>query len=200
MCGIFGFFIKDATAYQDNFIGQVVEDLFLLSETRGKEASGIAIRTGKGKHVVKSPMRASQFIKTAEYANTLAAALGERASGDGAKTFTILGHSRLVTNGSEENAGNNQPVSYGQVVGIHNGIIVNDRYLWEKYPHLTRTSEVDTEVIMALISSFADEMPLGDAAVKAFEELEGEASIAAFTASANKVVLASNTEIGRAHV
>ena len=42
----------------------------------------------------------------------------------------IFGHSRLVTNGTQLNSDNNQPVVKDNIIGIHNGIIVNSDSLW----------------------------------------------------------------------
>ena len=47
-------------------------------------------------------------------------------------SVAVMGHSRLVTNGAQENNQNNQPVVAGDMVGIHNGIIVNDEELWQR--------------------------------------------------------------------
>ena len=58
----------------------------------------------------------------------------------------ILGHSRLQTNGQSEINTNNQPVVKDGVVGIHNGIIVNDDKLWKSFPELKKKYDVDTEV------------------------------------------------------
>ena len=58
----------------------------------------------------------------------------------------VLGHSRLITNGLADN----QPVVRGDVVVIHNGIIVNDTEVWESL-NSKRLLEIDSEVIAALV-------------------------------------------------
>ena len=43
-----------------------------------------------------------------------------------------FGHARLVTNGSQLNDSNNQPVVKDDIICIHNGIVVNADDLWKK--------------------------------------------------------------------
>ena len=64
--------------------------------------------------------------------------------------IALLGHTRLVTNGAAERYENNQPVFANGVTMIHNGIVVNVGDLWAAHGELTRTAEVDTEVMAAL--------------------------------------------------
>jgi glutamine phosphoribosylpyrophosphate amidotransferase len=43
MCGIFGIIQKEETSKS----GRIIRDLFLLSESRGKEAAGFAIKNSQ---------------------------------------------------------------------------------------------------------------------------------------------------------
>jgi glucosamine 6-phosphate synthetase-like amidotransferase/phosphosugar isomerase protein len=85
---------------------------------------------------------------------------------DGATEALV--HVRDYTKGHPSLAANNHPVRHGDVVGIHNGIIVNDEELFARHgwqrdePEMT----VDSEVIFAL----AEERPR---AAEALEELYG---------------------------
>ncbi len=129
MCGIFGIVQKN------NFLDKkttkkAVETLFLLSESRGKEASGFAIKNAEQILVFKSPLPASKTIKTNEFKQTL--------SNQNESYFCLIGHSRLVTNGYEHFNKNNQPFTKNNIVGIHNGIIVNIEQLWQKYADESR--------------------------------------------------------------
>ena len=63
-----------------------------------------------------------------------------------------MGHSRLVTNGYEHFNKNNQPVIKNKFVVIHNGIIVNDRKIWQEI-NLHPDSELDTELIPVLLDT-----------------------------------------------
>jgi glucosamine 6-phosphate synthetase-like amidotransferase/phosphosugar isomerase protein len=80
----------------------------------------------------------------------------------------VLVHVRDYTKGHPTIEANNHPIRHGAVVGIHNGIILNDDTLFEQHgigrahPEMT----VDSEVIFALV----DARP-GD--LTALEELHG---------------------------
>ena len=55
------------------------------------------------------------------------------------------GHSRLVTNGYRSFDDNNQPVISTGSVGVHNGIVVNDKSIWQQHPQMERRTDVDSE-------------------------------------------------------
>ena len=57
----------------------------------------------------------------------------------------IVGHSRLITNGLTDN----QPVVRGDILVVHNGIVVNDVDIWNKIG-LQRLFDIDSEVIAAI--------------------------------------------------
>src|SRR2546421_12231083 len=68
----------------------------------------------------------------------------------------LLVHVRDYTKGHPSLAANNHPVRHGSVVGVHNGIIVNDEELFSRLqigraePDMT----VDSEIIFALAERF----------------------------------------------
>ena len=69
MCGIFGFLIgKDLGLSVKDLMG-IVNYMFKLSESRGKEASGIAVRVNETIYVFKEPVSSSQLIKSEKYKN-----------------------------------------------------------------------------------------------------------------------------------
>jgi len=72
-----------------------------------------------------------------------------------AATFSLFGHARLVTNGTQLEDENNQPVVKDGAVGIHNGIIVNGEELWAKNTGLERKYEIDTEVMLSLVRNYS---------------------------------------------
>lgn len=89
---------------------------------------------------------------------------------------------------------NNQPVIKDGLVGIHNGIIVNDNDLWGRFPSLTREYEVDTEVLLGLLRFFFENTgSLTTAAQQTFQHIEGSASIAVFFDNSRYLLLATNT-------
>jgi glucosamine 6-phosphate synthetase-like amidotransferase/phosphosugar isomerase protein len=85
----------------------------------------------------------------------------------------VLLHVRDYTKGHPRIGANNHPVRHGSVVGIHNGIIVNDEEVFAA--HRFRRDEpgmtVDSEAIFALAE-------LSDSKAKALEELRGSMAAA----------------------
>src|SRR5206468_12703929 len=68
------------------------------------------------------------------------------------ETTQLLVHVRDYTKGHPSLAANNHPIRHGSVVGIHNGIIVNDDELFE-HESIERAEAdmtVDSEIIFAL--------------------------------------------------
>ena len=127
MCGIFGVFVKNKISHRDNLLKDLVKDLFLLSESRGKEASGLAIKIDESIEVLKDPIPARKFIKTNEYKIILNKVLNESVKRQ--TNFSLIGHTRLVINGLQSAQFNNQPVIVDGAVGVHNGLIVNEEDL-----------------------------------------------------------------------
>ena len=190
MCGIFGVLVRGDADVSPGAIERAARDLFLLSESRGKEAAGLAVVTPGRIEVLKDAVPASALVRTASYRGLVRAACGS----PGHAPLAIIGHSRLVTDGAQETHANNQPVIAGGMVGVHNGIIVNGRALWDRFPELKREYDVDTEVLLRLIRMFLDEgEALGGAARKVFGLIEGAASVAVACDDAESLLLATNT-------
>src|SRR5688500_13489670 len=190
MCGIFGAVIGGASElrHTDRF-QRSVEKLFLLSESRGQEAAGIALANEAALAVSKAAVPACAMIRARGYRDFVR----EAASEAHANGVAFIGHSRLVTDGDREVNKNNQPVIARGIVGIHNGIIVNHADLWAKHPELRRNYEVDSEVIFALIRGHLDGgATLAQAAQRTFAELQGAASIAALFDDRDQLLLATN--------
>ena len=59
-------------------------------------------------------------------------------------------HTRHATQGSPTKNENNHPIALGGIIGVHNGVIWNDREV-TKTLNLDRTAEVDSEVIFHVI-------------------------------------------------
>jgi glutamine---fructose-6-phosphate transaminase (isomerizing) len=184
MCGIFG--VVTAGAARRAKAEELLGALFRLSESRGKEASGLAGVAGDTIRVLKSPVSSKQLMRTDEYASYV------RDVVRGGDRIATIGHSRLVTNGSQVEHANNQPVAVDGVVGVHNGIIVNEAALARRYPELQRTSEVDSEVLFGLIRHHADGSFIGGLR-KAYADVEGVANIAVFARELDGLALATNS-------
>lgn len=190
MCGIFGMILGEECGLNVDGARKAIDKLFLLSESRGKEAAGLALIAGETVQVFKQPLPAAKLIKLPEY-KKLWASCGK---GEIRPPLAVIGHSRLVTNGLQGISANNQPVVKDGIVGIHNGIIVNDAALWQANPEITRISEVDTEVFLSLLRLYLKRgYGLKKALSTTYSEIEGAASVALFFEDLPVVVLATNT-------
>jgi glucosamine--fructose-6-phosphate aminotransferase (isomerizing) len=196
LCGIFGILISENLRVSPKELMQITNYLFKLSESRGKEASGLALRFGESIYVLKEPITSSRLVKTSSYKDLFNQKL-KTESHNNAKLkapILVLGHSRLQTNGQSEINTNNQPVVKDGAIGIHNGIIVNDDKLWKSFPTLSKKYDVDTEVFLSLLQMFrAQGKSIVDAVRLVFEQIEGSASVAVQFEDTNNLVLASNT-------
>ena len=194
MCGIFGVNIGNTAAHSEAQLKALVNDLFLMSESRGKEASGLAVTTKGSIVVIKGAIPAKSFIQTPKYKNLIRdSVLSVRPDNAFISYLSLIGHSRLVTNGSMMVHENNQPVISSGVVGVHNGIIVNDDMLWKEHPTLQRKYEVDTEVIFSLVRHYFEQSgSIGCSLYETFKVIQGTASIALSFADMHNTVIATN--------
>lgn len=192
MCGIFGLITKPGKTYSTKATRQILENIAVFSESRGKDSSGMAIRNLKEGtvDVIKGDVPIRQLLKSKDYDVSVKAALKADALNQG---FSAFGHARLVTNGTQLNEANNQPVLKDDIIIIHNGIIVNVDELWQQLPDLERTYSIDTEIIPALIrKQLKSTKDLAEACNKAFEQLEGTWSVAIMFHDLDQFVLATN--------
>jgi amidophosphoribosyltransferase len=152
MCGIAGYSLHRSSPVSRTLAAQAL--LAAIAE-RGADAVGYALRGANGS------------IITIDKQRTGASALMDRISVP-PKTTQALIHVRDYTKGHPTIEANNHPVRHGNVVGIHNGIILNDEEIFARHgferaaPHMT----VDTEAILAV----AEE---SGSSAKALEELCG---------------------------
>lgn len=189
MCGIIGFSFKNQKILKPQRTTAIINNLLLLSETRGKDASGIAVSTEKEIKILKRDIPAHCLLKTESYKKLLK----EIADSPSDSFVSVIGHSRMVTNGNQNTHSNNQPVIKDGMVVVHNGIIVNDQVLWKKYNNLTRLFEVDTEIIISMIELFLKEgNSLISSVKRLYAEIEGVASIAILFEDKDYLLLASN--------
>jgi glutamine---fructose-6-phosphate transaminase (isomerizing) len=195
MCGIFGIVVSGDFALTAKDVKHIVDLMFKLSESRGKEASGLSIKIKESIYVLKEPVSSSKLIKTSKYAELFNKLETECYTSSGLQTpFVVLGHSRLQTNGQSEINTNNQPVVKDGAIGIHNGIIVNDEKIWASFPNLKKQFDVDTEVFLSLLQLFRSQgQTIEQAVSNVFKSIEGSASVAIQFADSNNLVLASNT-------
>lgn len=162
-----------------------------MSEARGKDSSGMAfLDFGRNEaRVLKGNLRLRELLKDPSTQSNLHASLD--AWREQRVPFLAFGHARLVTNGSQLEQVNNQPVIKNRDLLIHNGIITNHEVLWESL-HQQREFQIDSEVILATLSdklsSETGEISLSEV----FDHMEGTFSIMAFLGSSERMLLASN--------
>lgn len=192
MCGVFGLVVSEACKASRKEIHEILNTIALLSESRGKDSSGLAFRDGDAKQieVLKGDIAISELLTTPEAVNLLNRSLQRYESGKG---LACIGHARLVTNGSQLRAENNQPVIKRGIALIHNGIIVNADDLWASRRDLSREFSIDTEILNDLIRAELDsEENVLTGLRKALQFPEGTFSIAAMIDDLAKLVLATN--------
>lgn len=187
MCGIFGIVSQKNAIDSKEHLLEMTNDLFLLSESRGKEASGIATRNGSVINIYKEPIGASDLIQKEPYKK-----LVEDLYENNDSFFALIGHARLATNGLQTDNLNNQPVVTDNTLGVHNGIVVNDSLLWKITKKKPRF-EVDTEVVFELINKYLAQYSLAGSVQKMYGDIEGSASLAMFFKNADELVLSTNT-------
>jgi len=157
MCGIAGYSLSPDSNVHRTLAAQAL--LAGIAE-RGADAVGYAYRA------------AGEAYPTVMKQRTPASDLLERISVPATATHALI-HVRDYTKGHPSIPANNHPVRHGPVVGIHNGIIVNDDDLLGGFS-CARAEErmtVDSEAIFALAAhSRAD--------ARAFEELRGSMATA----------------------
>jgi glucosamine 6-phosphate synthetase-like amidotransferase/phosphosugar isomerase protein len=159
MCGIAGYSLSPGSQVERTLAAQ---SLLAAIAERGADAVGYAYRLpGSGySTVVKQRTPASLLLDRISVT---------------AEAGQLFVHVRDYTKGHPSIAANNHPVRHGPVVGIHNGIIVNDDELLEPYdcarvePQMT----VDSEAIFAVAAHSRSD-------ARALEELEGAMAAAWF--------------------
>mgnify|MGYP001560722311 CR=1 FL=1 len=189
MCGIFGIIAKDYTITSMKTIRQMVDDLFIFSESRGKEAAGILLLTNRSIHTYKKPVGASKFIQDPVYLSLY----NHVNQPSPHSPFAVIGHARLATNGLQTQNRNNQPVITDNAMGVHNGIVVNDISLWNTMKKNPK-DEVDTEAVFELFNYYVDH---GNSYIGAmqqvYQDIEGSATLATLFRQRASVMLTTNT-------
>jgi glutamine---fructose-6-phosphate transaminase (isomerizing) len=191
MCGILGFIAGSHSQFDPRDLRSLMDRLLRLSESRGKEASGIVLSAGAEICILKRPLRATSLIRSKDY-HALLNKIEKSRSGRRPEPLVAMGHTRMVTHGSADIHETNQPVLKQGMLCLHNGIVVNDHALWQRFFSAEPRFEVDTEAILSLVAHFRQQEQTLMAAVRsAFELLKGANSIALLAEDTDAVILAS---------
>jgi glutamine---fructose-6-phosphate transaminase (isomerizing) len=196
MCGIFGLIAPNTGDSDEKVIRRYLENLFRLSAPRGQEASGIALAFNREVKVYKQGLSPLKLINSLGFKNFMDDTFNSihfNHENEFMQPVAAIGHCRLVTNGVEIIPGNNQPVVAGNIVGVHNGIVTNDRELWEQHSGIQRRLDIDTEVLLRLIDWYCESgEDVSVAVAHTFQQIVGSASLAFFQNKTEGVVLATN--------
>jgi hypothetical protein len=167
MCGIFGV-ITEGRIKQSNLF-----QLIKHSQQRGKDSSGLVYLCENNFHIERADFDIEKLYHKVRYKEL---------------SNVVLGHSRLITNGLLDN----QPVVRDDIFTIHNGIIVNEREIWEQIS-VKRKYTIDSEAIIAIAIEYLNkEMKLEDLPLKILELCKGTISCALGFPKLGKLLLFSN--------
>ena len=159
MCGIMGYYSFGNTVPDK----KKIEKMFVLLETRGRDASGFAFIDPATKQlkVTKAPVPSSRLIK---YPHWTTLELPK----------VMIFHTRMKTQGEPNNNMNNHPLFNKDGLAIvHNGQIYNDEEIFTR--KVKRDAQVDSEAILAILSN---KNKSKDRIKSLFEKLEGAFAVA----------------------
>jgi len=169
-----------------------VKNLALMSERRGKDSSGLCFYLPAEDEisVIKGPVTVSALFSDKSVKQTISKSLEK----DKVKDCSfVFGHARLVTNGTQLNNLNNQPVSKDNIIAVHNGIITNDEELWLENEDIKRNYEIDTEIFLSLVRKEINAgSEIEKAVANSLSKVEGTVSMALTFTGYNKFVLVTN--------
>lgn len=147
MCGQVGIIFGTKRRQQEEIdhLTSIFTDLLVLSEKRGRHATGVATLNRFGRHnLYKQPVPAHEFVRHCAYRKIL--------RGVNNRITFLMGHTRWQTRGDASNNLNNHPIKTKYTIGTHNGTITNADYLFGHFG-LPREAEVDSEVIFRIADS-----------------------------------------------
>ena len=165
MCGIFGILANNKINNSD------FKKLGLFSRERGKDSCGFLTYSNSYK-----VMRFNEDIK--EVINQILPF----------KANLAIGHSRLITNSTQDN----QPILRDDISCIHNGIILNFNNLFKKYKLIPKL-KIDTEILPTLVKYFLEKNLSLDKIISIIlEECKGIINCAITIPKLGKIILISN--------
>lgn len=165
MCGIFGIISKKEVSKKDFKL------LAKYSRERGRDSSGF-LSYQKVYNIKRYNEDILNILDKISYENT----------------NLIIGHTRLITNSTNDN----QPILRKGVAVVHNGIIVNHQEIFRKYK-LNQKLKIDTEIIPVLIDYYQKKNLNFNQIIKSiFQDCNGLISCAAVMPKIGKLLLFSN--------
>ena len=137
MCALFGV-IDYGKALTTKQRAKIISTLAQVCEVRGKDATGIAFNAGGRLNIYKRPLAARKMHFHLP-----------------GNAYTVMGHTRMATQGDEHINANNHPFRGitvdSEFALAHNGVICNDRDLRREYNLSTPQIETDSYIAVQLI-------------------------------------------------
>ena len=124
MCGIFGINFKNEVNLKKT-IPADIKLLSNLSRSRGQDTFGVCVSFKEDEKIYKQNIDPKQALKREDFKDFITSALNPVKEDD---IVLVNGQTRLVTNGTKFIFENNQPIITKNILGVHNGIIVNRSY------------------------------------------------------------------------
>ncbi len=176
MCGIFGWQNKKRNCCDL----KIFTSLANSSKRRGRDACGVFMDDNSSEFVMID-RSIDKLIKNKNIKGFLKN-----------NVHTLIGHTRLATNGDPNNNSYNQPIIIDNLVLSHNGIIVNTEFLIKKYD--IDESESDSVVFLRLISSIIlnKKVDLIDAVKEVMLYVEGTINAVIYDTNSKKNILFTN--------
>ena len=142
MCSIFGLTKPEGhiSQHQLETIRRSFTNIASNACSRGKDSTGIAIISSKGKFTYKTILSSDKAVLTQEWQDKIVNNINNDA-------ISIIGHTRAATTGAVTTR-NAHPFSYGSIIGAHNGIIDN----WDEVKGHKDKMQVDSEIIFSRLS------------------------------------------------
>jgi tRNA(Ile)-lysidine synthase TilS/MesJ len=166
MCGIFGQISKNSVNKKNLLM------LAKHSKQRGIDSSGLIHFQNSKYQVDRADIDIEKLLTKVDPYNS----------------NIVLGHSRLITNGLNDN----QPVIKKNLCVIHNGIITNEEEIWKNLK-IKKELDIDSEVIVAIASEhFKNRKPISDLSNKILNLCKGIVACALFVPEHGKIILFSN--------
>ncbi len=192
MSGIFGVVLLSGT-FKDALNKERMTTLLSKMATgtgiRGKDATGLAA-VGKDKiHIIKRGIEAKTFVETKEFKNFLTDI-------NLLSTYAFIGHCRDAQKGSNKDPENNSPMVCGNIVGAHNGYIVNDDSLFKTYKNaFIRKTKTECEIVFSLLNHWVTKLdrPLKDAVKRVAEVTSGTSTYACVNAITPSIMCLSRS-------
>ena len=166
MCGIFGVIAQKAINTND------LKLLVKHSKQRGRDSSGLIFFENKRYNIRRADFSIDKLLNQTQINGSP----------------IVLGHSRLITNGLSDN----QPVIRDNIFVLHNGIIVNEKEIWENLS-TERKFQIDSEALAGISLEHLEKgnsiLDLADVVMK---KCKGIVSCALIFQNLGKLVLISN--------